>query len=118
MNEVLKQMGKILINVAVIVLIIAAIALKVMGLKILYVSTDSMEPTFRTNQLVLAEKVTGDDVEVGDICTYKSIGTLYTVTHRVIGTDGDKLVFKGDNNEDPDPKPISRDRVIYRAVLY
>jgi signal peptidase I len=69
------------------------------GGPVTYVTTQgiSMEPLFHQGDLALVRE-TGGRLQVGDIALYRSHLTHQTVLHRVVATDGDLYVFKGDNN--------------------
>lgn len=116
-KEFITNTIKTFFDLGLILFLLATIVHKIAGYKALYIATDSMEPTLKTNQFALAKKATGDEVEIGDIATYKVWGRIYTVTHRVVDIDGDYLIFKGDNNDEAD-EPVRKDRVIYRVVQY
>jgi signal peptidase I len=74
-----------------------------------FVITDgaSMEPRVRTGDLIVVR--TSSSYDVGDAIAYRSsVGA--TVLHRIIETDGDRYVVKGDNNGFIDAdRPASRD---------
>ena len=56
----------------------------------------SMEPTLHKGDLAIVRPQSS--YQVGDIVAYRS-ETLHTVVlHRIIGRDGERYVFKGDNN--------------------
>jgi len=69
-----------------------------------YVATDgiSMAPKFHTGDLVVVRRQSS--YHVGEIVAYQShfLGTL--VLHRIVARDGDRFVFKGDNNDFTDPE--------------
>jgi signal peptidase I len=76
-----------------------------------FVITDgaSMEPRVRTGDLVVVRRSSSYDV--GDAIAYRSsVGA--TVLHRIVETDGDRFVVKGDNNGF-----IDADRPAMRDVL-
>ncbi len=63
-----------------------------------------------------------DDIQVGDIISYKYDGRI--IIHRVIEISSDELgkffITKGDNNPEPDPEPVrfsQIDRVVV-GILY
>lgn len=66
----------------------------------------SMEPLFHTGDVVFLEKKSPDEIRVGDIVVYKTLGGKYII-HRVIevyeaaGTTC--YIVKGDNNPIADP---------------
>ncbi len=60
----------------------------------------SMEPKFHKGDLALVR--TSGSYNVGDIVVYRH-PTIGPVIHRIIGRDGDRFIFKGDNNSFVDP---------------
>lgn len=77
------------------------------------ITSGSMWPVLKTNDLILMKGVTGDEVEIGQIIIYKN-SRGFTI-HRLIRKEGEKLVTKGDANE-VDDAAITKDQVIGRAV--
>jgi signal peptidase I len=70
----------------------------------------SMQPKFHAGDLAIVRPA--DPYRVGDIVAYNS-ATLHTVVmHRIVAQEGDRFVFKGDNNSwlDPD-KPTQHDLI-------
>jgi len=63
-----------------------------------YVVTDgvSMEPHFHTGDLVLVRSQSS--YKVGEIVAYHSRALHTVVLHRIIGREGARYIFKGDNN--------------------
>ena len=57
----------------------------------------SMEPEYSAGDLVLTRPVS--EVRVGDVVAYRNPELGRTVLHRVVAKDGDRLQFKGDNND-------------------
>jgi signal peptidase I len=64
-----------------------------------YVVTDgvSMLPHLHANGLVLTH--TQPSYQVGDIVAYHNRELGVVVLHRIVARDGDRYVFKGDNND-------------------
>ena len=94
----------------------------VFGYKVLRIASESMEPTLMTGDFVMAKQVKADEeIEVGGIYTYVAENGFYTVTHRIVAEEdknGDKYyIFKGDNNDEQDPKPIHRKRVKFKIKV-
>ena len=92
----------------------------VLGYRIFFVMSGSMEPTIRTHQFLVGRVTDGGDVEIGDIVAYRKRDgiTGKMVIHRVIGFDtDDKVILQGDNNTMPDP-PVEADRVLYKIIIY
>lgn len=81
------------------------------GYSIVTVLSGSMEPEFSPGDMLLikAQK----DYAVGDIVTYEDQSSY--VTHRIIEEDQDSCLTKGDANNAPDGKRISKEN-IYGAV--
>lgn len=91
------------------------------GIAIIY--SDSMSPLLKTNDTVIYEKVSIDNVKVNDFVVFKYssffIGNnpdLMNTVHRVIDVikeDNDiKLVTRGDNNSDIDENYVTKDNFI------
>jgi len=88
------------------------------GYRIVHVVSASMEPTIMTGDFVLVHTVDSEDVEVGDIVTYRALNesgkmTHYTIIHRVIDITDEGFIFKGDNNEKEDPNVVSSEQIGY-----
>ena len=86
----------------------------------MWVMTESMDPTIPPKTYILVEKVSADEVEVGDVVVFISEDpTIYGQynTHRVIEKDGDKFVTKGDNPKSPvDKYPATAQTIVGRYV--
>lgn len=67
------------------------------------VLSGSMEPTFSAGDLILVREA--DEYEVGDIVVYQDGNSL--VVHRIVETDGDTVITRGDANNTADD-PIAR----------
>lgn len=59
------------------------------------VSGISMEPNLHRGDLVILREA--DSYAIGDVVTYRH-PTIGPVIHRIIGRDGERFIFKGDNN--------------------
>ena len=77
-----------------------------------YVVTDgvSMEPRFHSGDLALVRQE--GDYRVGQIVAYhnRELGTV--VLHRIIGRDGSRYIFKGDNNNFTDFEHPTRSQLL------
>lgn len=86
----------------------------------MWVLTDSMDPTIPPKTYILVEKVSAEEVEVGDVVVFVSEDpTIYGQynTHRVIEKDGDKFVTKGDKKGSPEDKyPATAQNIVGRYV--
>ncbi len=70
------------------------------------VLSGSMEPVIMTNDLILVKAQ--ESYEEGDIVVYQSGSVL--VVHRIVETDGETVVTKGDANNAPD-QPIRAETI-------
>ncbi|MBP3814469.1 MAG: signal peptidase I [Butyrivibrio sp.] len=92
------------------------------GYRIMWVRTPSMEPAIMTGDFVLVKTADESDVSVGDIAVYRKkdadVGLFhYRIIHRIIAKTGDgNFIFKGDNNEAPDPYEVAPDQMEYKTV--
>jgi signal peptidase I len=62
----------------------------------------SMEPRFHTGDLAIVRGQSS--YHVGEIVAYHNHQLHTIVLHRIIGRDGDRYIFKGDNNNFVDPE--------------
>jgi signal peptidase I len=79
-------------------------------------SGTSMEPRFHTGDLVLLRPA--DEYRVGEIVAYHSTAWHMVVMHRIVGRDGNRYVFKGDNNSFIDPDYPDRSALIGRLWIH
>jgi hypothetical protein len=83
--------------------------------------TGSMLRVFDSRSIALIETIgPNDSLNIGDIIAYSNPAVASTlISHRLIEIDGDTLVFKGDNNQFPDPlvqRSAVRSRIV--GILY
>ena len=92
---------------------------KILGLSCFYVTSDSMEPTLKEGYLVLTEKVEFDEIETGDIITFRNETSTKWCTHRVVMIERESQSFKtkGDNNTLPDPLRTDYELVVGKVVM-
>src|SRR5690242_990151 len=83
-----------------------------------YVTTHgiSMEPRFHTGDLALIRRAA--HYRVGDVVAYHSTLLHTVVLHRIIARDGDRYVFKGDNNDFIDPTHPSRSELLGKLWIH
>jgi signal peptidase I len=75
------------------------------------ITSGSMEPTIMTGDLIFSKPQRG--YTEGDIVTFQDPGHPI-ITHRIIGVDeknSQSFITKGDNNEDPDSKPVAAQHI-------
>jgi signal peptidase len=81
--------------------------------------TGSMEPMIKPGDIVLVQKIKGEEAQVGDVIQYYDIENEVYITHRVIAfkEEGKRtLVTKGDNNSSADAQPVSLEQVKGRVI--
>jgi signal peptidase I len=76
----------------------------------------SMEPKFHRGDLVALDAT--DDYKVGDVVGYHSTKLGHVVLHRIIGREGRRYVFKGDNNTWVDSERPLADRLIGKVWVH
>lgn len=102
-----------------ITLISKATGKTILNENIMWVKSDSMDPTFKQYSYILTKKIDGNDVEVDDVVTFimrvddPERNGQYN-THRVIEiNDANQLVTKGDNPRyGQDANPVDRSDVV------
>lgn len=125
-NKILNIIKNIIINLIIIILgIIAIIAIwtsiqlniqnkeyaNIFGYSVFSTATGSMSPTMEKGDIVIVK--IGEDVQNGDIITYKKDNAF--ITHRIVEIEGNTVIAKGDNNNIQD-EPIKKDMIIGKAV--
>ena len=116
-TSILKGLSNIfstLFIVAVVVLVIALLAVRVAGFKLYTIESGSMEPSYPVNSLVVVKQAEFEDIEIGDVITYKMSSAGVTVTHRVteINEDNESFTTKGDANAQEDAAPVQYEDVV------
>ena len=86
------------------------------GWRCYVVVSSSMEPFLKRGSLILTAPAALEDLRKGDVVTF-SLGEE-TVTHRILEIDRKErqIVTKGDQNEQPDFRPVSAEAVIGLVV--
>lgn len=84
------------------------------GITILKVSSNSMMPTFKKDDIIIVKKE--KDYEKGDIITYK-LENNYLITHRIIEKYEDVFITKGDNNNTKDEKEVKLEDIIGKVIF-
>jgi signal peptidase I len=79
------------------------------------VNGTSMEPLYHGGDLVIVHA--SADYQVGDIVTYRH-PQIGPVIHRIIGRDGDRWIFQGDNNDFVDSYRPLQSELIGRSWLH
>ena len=107
---------------ALLALLLATIAApSLSGYRTYVIYGSSMEPTIKLGSLIVAKSVSVDDLEVGDIITFRSHGNETTITHRIAAIrheDGQHYFkTKGDASNRADPVEIQLEDGV-RQVAY
>lgn len=95
-----------------VALVLGCIGIWALGADISLLSTRgvSMQPLFSGGDLAITAKT--DQYRIGDIVAYRVPGDDAVVLHRIRSIEGDRYVFKGDNNSWLDPiRPRQEDLV-------
>lgn len=91
----------------------------VFGIYMFNIVSESMEPTFNVNDLVVVKKVDTSELNDGDIITFENDGKV--ISHRILqiskNRNGVKIQTKGDNNEVQDPYELTAEQV-YGKVIF
>jgi signal peptidase len=85
-------------------------ATNLLGYSSYVIYSGSMEPTVKVGSMLVTRPVDVEDLQVGDVITYRSPGNHTTLTHRIVSIrqeDG-QWVFKtkGDASLEPDPQEV------------
>ena len=94
----------------------------VFSYRVFFIMSESMEPEIKENGFVIGKIFPKDsEPEIGKIYAYRRQGLFgeEIIIHRLIsiGEDG-SYQFKGDNNEQPDDRPVEREDIGYVIVVY
>ena len=79
------------------------------------VVSESMEPVMHRGDLLLI--VGTEDYNVGDVAIYQKPNMKITIIHRIIQKRDDGFVFKGDNNNAPDPYLVKKSEIKGEAIF-
>jgi len=85
----------------------------------------SMEPIIKIKDAIVTRRVdTADDLQKGDVITYRSMDEAYygiLITHRIVDIKKENgktiYVMKGDNNETVDRSPIEFGQITGKVVM-
>ena len=112
-----------LLVIAAVVLAIALVGVRLVGLQPFTVLSGSMEPTYHTGSLIYVKKVDYRTLEVGDAITFM-LDESTVATHRIVGIVPDeedpevvRYRTKGDANEAEDGGLVHYKNVIGKPVV-
>jgi len=122
----IKRLFKIISNLLVSLVVILAILLygsRFIGLNPYSVLSGSMESVYPTGSLIYVRSVDTDELEVGDVITFR-LGGGAVGTHRIIeilddeeSVGGKLFRTKGDENDIADEVPVEAEDVIGTPVF-
>ena len=85
-------------------------ATNLLGYQSYIIYSGSMDPTVKVGSLLLTRPVDVENLQVGDVITYRSPGNHTTLTHRIVSIrqqDGQRVfTTKGDASLEPDPQEV------------
>lgn len=120
MAKLLNIISTILV-VIVVALAVLLVGVRLVGMDTFVVLSGSMEPAHKTGALIYVKDVDPQEIEVGDVITFRSGTSDTQITHRVIeimGEGADKqFTTKGDSNESADPSPVSVGNVTGKVLF-
>jgi signal peptidase len=90
----------------------------IFGLKPYIITSGSMAPELEVNSLVLIAETNYDEVQVGDIISYRSGSYDLPICHRVIDKTDDGLITQGDNVSIPDGEAVTADMVRGKLIWH
>lgn len=108
-----------IIVVLTVLFVLLTVGIKLFGINMYTVLSGSMEPEYPVGSLIYVKETPADQLQVGDVITFKLTGEV-TATHRIIeilDDDGVSFRTKGDANEDPDNSPVKSNEVIGKVVF-
>lgn len=83
------------------------------GMQLFKVSSGSMEPVIKVNNLIIVKKQ--KEYHEGDIVTYKK-GKEY-ITHRIVDIDGEEITTRGDANNTND-KTFKEEQIVGKYIYH
>ena len=124
-KKMTKKIIKYIILIALIILFIINLILSfeenthILGIYMFNIISESMEPTFYKDDLVVVRKCSEKELKKGDIITFKQEDRI--ISHRIDGIAKEKgevkFITKGDNNEVRDQELVEV-QDIYGKVLF
>jgi len=95
---------------ALLASLLTVAATNLLGYQNFVIYSGSMEPTVKVGSLLLTRPADVEDLQVGDVITYRSPGNHTTLTHRIVSIrqqDGERVfTTKGDASLEPDPREV------------
>ena len=124
-KKIAKKAVKYIVLVTLIILFIINLILSfeenthIFGIYMFNIVSESMEPTFYKDDLVIVKKCKMQELQKGDIITFKQDDR--TISHRMIAITQEngefKFITKGDNNDILDKEKVEM-KDVYGKVLF
>jgi signal peptidase len=90
-----------------------------LGFRPSIISSGSMTPTLQVGDVIIAVEASPNDIKIGDIIQYS--GENEIIAHRVVDIQQEGgtryFITKGDDNNAPDPEPVSPSQVIGKLIF-
>lgn len=87
----------------------------VFGYSVLIIASPSMTGSIEAGDAIIIKK--SDSYAVGDVITYFPADESFSVTHRIVRTEGDKFYTKGDANQSEDPDPVLIEQIAGKVAV-
>lgn len=122
MKKVLNVITSVFVGM-VVVLVLALVGVRLLGIQTYVVLSGSMEPTYPTGSLLYVKHIDTNELKVGDPITFM-VDEDTVATHRIIeiipdDEDSSILRFRtqGDANDSPDGTAVHYKNVIGKPIL-
>lgn len=122
MKKVLNVITSVFVGM-VVVLVLALVGVRLLGIQTYVVLSGSMEPTYPTGSLLYVKHIDTNELKVGDPITFM-VDEDTVATHRIIEIlpdeeDSSILRFRtqGDANDSPDGTAVHYKNVIGKPIL-
>ena len=87
----------------------------VFGYSMLIIASPSMTGAIEAGDAIIIKN--SDSYAVGDVITYFPADESFSVTHRIVRTEGDKFYTKGDANPSEDPDPVLIEQIAGKVAV-
>ena len=87
----------------------------VFGYSVLIIASPSMTGSIEAGDAIIIKK--SDSYAVGDVITYFPTDESFSVTHRIVRTEGNKFYTKGDANQSEDPDPVLIEQIAGKVAV-
>lgn len=87
----------------------------VFGYSMLIIASPSMTGAIEAGDAIIIKN--SESYAVGDVITFFPADESFSVTHRIVRTEGDKFYTKGDANPSEDPDPVLIEQIAGKVVV-